>query len=215
MVDPLQEENRRSLPSPPCNRRQKEVRDHLRGFPLTPVSRNSGRFQALERKLARAREWRRTCRSGKLEMGSEEAGTSFVPDVDTARSAQDVAVSRATRAMTRTSIRCARSAPAATRRAVFAGRPVPPVRGVTRDTCFTVEALSEIPASTRLPADHHPASRADVRILPRFKVRIGRAPRCSRVPDNAAQMDAIHTFRPSPRDLPAARRIRGALPQSR
>src|SRR6185369_4682400 len=80
MVDRY-EEIGRSLADPAVIGRQKEFRDlSVEYARLTPVAEKFGRFQALERELAAAREMESDRDPGMREMGSEEA-SRLAPEI--------------------------------------------------------------------------------------------------------------------------------------
>src|SRR3954465_8276204 len=83
MVDRY-EEIGRSLADPAVIGRQKDFRELSMEYArLTPVAESFGRFRALERELANAREMEKDRDPAMREMGSEEAGR-LVPRVDAA-----------------------------------------------------------------------------------------------------------------------------------
>jgi peptide chain release factor 1 len=193
MVDRY-EEIGRSLSDPAVIGRQKEFRElSVEYARLTPVAERFGRFQALERELASARDMEKDGDPAMREMGSEEAGR-LVPEIHNAEeSLKMLLIPRDPRDDKNIYLEV-RAGTGGDEAAIFAGDLFRMYARYAETHGFTVEALSENPGEHggyREIISRISGRFADSGAFARFKFESG-VHRVQRVPDTEAQ-GRIHT----------------------
>jgi peptide chain release factor 1 len=193
MVDRY-EEIGRSLADPAVIGRQKEFRElSVEYARLTPVAEQFGRFQALERELAAAREMQNDGDPAMREMGSEEAGRLAL-EIDAAEDALKMMLIPRDPRDDKNIYLEVRAGTGGDEAAIFAGDLFRMYARYAETHGFQVEALSENPGEHggyREIISRISGRNADHGAFSRFKFESG-VHRVQRVPETEAQ-GRIHT----------------------